>query len=201
MPSCHNSHAVFNLSFPSLLSYHARNCDASCHQATLHLQGTLQSLRLMKANKRKFTILDGLSGRITPGRMTLLLGPPGSGKSTLLNALAGKLRHSDLQAHTVYPCFMADYIPICTRAMHAIDCSSPVVWSCRSVQLSQVYQLSYLLSRKVYPCRRGSVTMNSDICCMPLTCFICTAKPVLQILSQAMCVADQGEHYLQWSHI
>ena len=51
----------------------------------------------MKANKRKFTILDGLSGRVAPGRMTLLLGPPGAGKSTLLSALAGKLRKSDLQ--------------------------------------------------------------------------------------------------------
>lgn len=60
-------------------------------------QGLLQSLKLMKANKRKFTILDGLSGRVAPGRMTLLLGPPGSGKSTLLSALAGKLRKSDLQ--------------------------------------------------------------------------------------------------------
>lgn len=71
-------------------------------QSTQHslqiLQGVLQSLKLMRANKRKFTILDGLSGRVTPGRMTLLLGPPGSGKSTLLMALAGKLRKSDLQA-------------------------------------------------------------------------------------------------------
>ena len=71
-----------------------------CHpvQSYSALQATLQSLKLMKANKRRFTILDGLSGRVTPGRMTLLLGPPGSGKSTLLSALAGKLRHSDLQA-------------------------------------------------------------------------------------------------------
>lgn len=53
----------------------------------------------MKANKRKFVILDGLNGRIAPGRMTLLLGPPGSGKSTLLAALAGKLRHSELQVN------------------------------------------------------------------------------------------------------
>ena len=48
-----------------------------------------------------FVILDQLSGRITPGRMTLLLGPPGSGKSTLLAALAGKLRNSDLQVRFV----------------------------------------------------------------------------------------------------
>lgn len=59
-------------------------------------QGALQGLKVMKANKRKFTILNGLSGRINPGRMTLLLGPPGAGKSTLLMALAGKLRNSDL---------------------------------------------------------------------------------------------------------
>lgn len=57
----------------------------------------------MKANKRKFTILDGLSGRVVPGRMTLLLGPPGSGKTTLLSALAGKLRHSELQAWPLHP--------------------------------------------------------------------------------------------------
>ena len=55
-------------------------------------------MKLLRLNKRKFVILDGLSGRISPGRMTLLLGPPGSGKSTLLAALAGKLRNSDLQA-------------------------------------------------------------------------------------------------------
>ncbi len=66
--------------------------------ACLHkLQGLLQTLHLLSVKKRKFVILDQLSGRITPGRMTLLLGPPGSGKSTLLAALAGKLRHSDLQ--------------------------------------------------------------------------------------------------------
>ncbi|KAL0043186.1 hypothetical protein WJX82_006042 [Trebouxia sp. C0006] len=60
-------------------------------------EGLLQTLNLLNVNKRKFVILDQLSGRITPGRITLLLGPPGSGKSTLLAALAGKLRHSDLQ--------------------------------------------------------------------------------------------------------
>jgi ABC-type multidrug transport system ATPase subunit len=50
-------------------------------------------LRLMKADKRKFVILDNISGIIPPGRMTLLLGPPGAGKTTLLTALAGKLQH------------------------------------------------------------------------------------------------------------
>ena len=65
------------------------------------MQGALQSVKLMRANKRKFTILHGLNGRITPGRMTLLLGPPGAGKSTLLMALAGKLRQSDLNVRII----------------------------------------------------------------------------------------------------
>ena len=36
-------------------------------------------------------MLDGISGVVHPGRMTLLLGHPGSGKSTLLKALSGRL--------------------------------------------------------------------------------------------------------------
>jgi ABC-type multidrug transport system ATPase subunit len=38
------------------------------------------------------TILDGVSGVLKPGRMTLLLGPPSGGKSVLLQALSGRLR-------------------------------------------------------------------------------------------------------------
>ena len=37
----------------------------------------LLKLRLMKLKKRKFVILDNLSGVLPPGRMCLLLGPPG----------------------------------------------------------------------------------------------------------------------------
>jgi len=36
--------------------------------------------------------LKGITGRVLPGKMTLLLGPPGSGKSVLLKALSGRLR-------------------------------------------------------------------------------------------------------------
>lgn len=64
--------------------------------STCKLQGALQSIKLLRPNKRNFVILHGLNGIITPGRMTLLLGPPGAGKSILLSALAGKLRHSEL---------------------------------------------------------------------------------------------------------
>jgi ABC-type multidrug transport system ATPase subunit len=55
-------------------------------------QGVLQSLRLMRTTKKDITILQGLSGSIKPGRLTLLLGPPSSGKTTLLKALSGKIR-------------------------------------------------------------------------------------------------------------
>ncbi|KAK9806328.1 hypothetical protein WJX72_010375 [[Myrmecia] bisecta] len=54
-------------------------------------EGCLQQLRLMRRSKRAVTILDGVSGILKPGRLTLLLGPPGGGKSMLLKALAGKL--------------------------------------------------------------------------------------------------------------
>jgi ABC-type multidrug transport system ATPase subunit len=40
---------------------------------------------------RPLTILDGVSGVLKPGRLTLLLGPPGSGKSVLMQALSGRL--------------------------------------------------------------------------------------------------------------
>ncbi|XP_074329259.1 ABC transporter G family member 31-like isoform X2 [Apium graveolens] len=48
-------------------------------------------LGIIRPKRHPLTILNDVSGTITPGRMTLLLGPPGAGKSTLLLALAGKL--------------------------------------------------------------------------------------------------------------
>ncbi|CAI5523375.1 unnamed protein product [Closterium sp. Naga37s-1] len=50
----------------------------------------LRELRLLKDHRRLFLALDGCSGIIKPGRMTLLLGLPGNGKSTLLKILARK---------------------------------------------------------------------------------------------------------------
>ena len=40
----------------------------------------------------KVKILDGVSGVLKPGRLTLVLGPPGSGKSVLLQTLSGRIR-------------------------------------------------------------------------------------------------------------
>ncbi|RVW28976.1 Pleiotropic drug resistance protein 1 [Vitis vinifera] len=54
-------------------------------------EGILNAVRILPSKKRKFTILNDVSGIIKPRRLTLLLGPPSSGKTTLLLALAGKL--------------------------------------------------------------------------------------------------------------
>ncbi len=39
----------------------------------------------------KVKILDGVSGVLKPGRLTLVLGPPGSGKSVFMQTLSGRL--------------------------------------------------------------------------------------------------------------
>ncbi|KAK9836331.1 hypothetical protein WJX81_006307 [Elliptochloris bilobata] len=51
-------------------------------------------LGLLRSYKKRLVILNNISSLLTPGRFTLLLGPPASGKSTLLKLLAGKLQHS-----------------------------------------------------------------------------------------------------------
>ncbi|KAM3267327.1 hypothetical protein P3S67_032499 [Capsicum chacoense] len=61
---------------------------------TNFLETMLNSLHILPNRKRELTILNDVSGIITPSRLTLLLGPPGSGKTTLLLALAGKLDSS-----------------------------------------------------------------------------------------------------------
>ncbi|CAI6008518.1 unnamed protein product [Closterium sp. NIES-65] len=50
-----------------------------------------RTLHLLRDSRQRLPILNGCSGILKPGRLTLLLGPPGAGKSTLLQALAGLL--------------------------------------------------------------------------------------------------------------
>ena len=46
----------------------------------------------------ELAVLKGCSGRIAPGRLTLVVAPPGAGKTTLLRALAGVLPAGRLSA-------------------------------------------------------------------------------------------------------
>ncbi|KAL1822523.1 hypothetical protein ACET3Z_009301 [Daucus carota] len=55
------------------------------------IESVLGLIGLAAAKKQKIDILQDVSGKVKPSRMTLLLGPPGAGKTTLLLALAGKL--------------------------------------------------------------------------------------------------------------
>lgn len=68
------------------------SCQARLNMYGAALQDILDKVHLRNTNKRRFTILNSVSGVIKPGVFTLLLGPPGSGKTTLLTALAGKLQ-------------------------------------------------------------------------------------------------------------
>ena len=40
------------------------------------------------------TILNGVNGRVVPGRVTVIMGPSGAGKSTFMNVLMGKLHRT-----------------------------------------------------------------------------------------------------------
>ena len=80
------------------------------------MQSLLVRLHLVRGTKRSFVVLDGISGVISPGRLTLLLGPPGSGKSTLLQALAGKFHHNGPLLVRIVPNAVAVHLP----AMHCL---------------------------------------------------------------------------------
>ena len=66
-------------------------------EALAGLQRATSLFRRNDGATTKLVILDGISGVLKPGRITLLLGPPSSGKTTLLKALSGRLEHSGLQ--------------------------------------------------------------------------------------------------------
>eukprot|EP00878_Enallax_costatus_P004873 GHUV01005127.1.p1 GENE.GHUV01005127.1~~GHUV01005127.1.p1 ORF type:complete len:323 (+),score=94.08 GHUV01005127.1:294-1262(+) len=59
----------------------------------------LTKAHILPSTRHTHTILQGVSGVLKPGRLTLLLGPPGSGKTVLLKALAGNLHHQAAHLH------------------------------------------------------------------------------------------------------
>ena len=79
--SCHEPFS-FIISFQHMPKL---NASAACDQRASRfcyccLQWVLLKLHLMRLEKRKITILNKVSTILTPGRTTLLLGPPGGGK-------------------------------------------------------------------------------------------------------------------------
>lgn len=71
---------------------------ADIAQSRIPTVGTeLRRLFCGPGKRRKIDILKGLTGRLLPGRMTLILGPPGCGKSVFLKALSGREHHKNLQ--------------------------------------------------------------------------------------------------------
>lgn len=84
-------------------------------------------------------ILDGLSGVLRPGRMTLLLGPPACGKSTLLRVLAGRQPQMDnYQLSGDLKCASVRYSIAIGAAMHAFD----ACWLCGSGVASAPLRMS-----------------------------------------------------------
>jgi ABC-type multidrug transport system ATPase subunit len=85
-----------DLSIAGSVNVGARSLPSMINDFINLAQWPLSAVGIKFANKRPYQILKDVSGVLTPGRMTLLLGPPQSGKSTVLKALSGRLHPSGL---------------------------------------------------------------------------------------------------------
>ncbi|CAN8242009.1 unnamed protein product [Cochlearia groenlandica] len=64
-----------------------RSSSSPCYPITLKIRSTTAT------TEEERTILNRVTGIVSPGEFMAVLGPSGSGKSTLLNAIAGRLHH------------------------------------------------------------------------------------------------------------
>lgn len=104
---------------------------------------------LVRDARVQLRILERCSGRLEPGRLTLLLGAPASGKSTLLHALAGALHDGALK--------VGSGLPFSARGCRARDHGERATGQACSVQLlGMCWPHPCSLSSSHACCRRAS---------------------------------------------